>query len=91
MRSAVGPVPEIDTTVASQSGYTKVLASGGSFQAICGQLIGVVQDRPVQSPPFVSEANLLWKAFRYPTDIDFRSNQTEYFPLHSLSLPECWQ
>ena len=53
MRSAVGPVPEIDTTVASQSGYTKVLASGGSFQAICGQLIGVVQDRPVQSPPFI--------------------------------------
>ena len=53
MRSAVGPVPEIDTTVASQSSDTKVLASGGSFQDAGGELIGVVQDRPVHSPPFI--------------------------------------
>ena len=53
MRSAVGPVPEFDTIVASQSSYTKAFASGGSFQDVCGELIGVDQDHPVQSPPFI--------------------------------------
>ena len=47
-------VPEIDTTVASQSSYMKVFASGGSLQDMYGELIGVVQDRPVQSPSFIS-------------------------------------
>ena len=51
LRSAVAPVPEIDTTVASQSSYTKVFASGGTFQDVCGKLIGVGQNRPVQIPP----------------------------------------
>ena len=32
------PVPEIDTTVACQSSYTKVFASGGSFQDESGEL-----------------------------------------------------
>ena len=41
LRSAVGPVPETDTTVASQSSYMKVFASSGSFQDVCGELIGV--------------------------------------------------
>ena len=45
----------------SQSSRTKVFASC-SFQDMCGELIGVVQDRPVQSPPFV--CNRLWGAFR---------------------------
>ena len=71
MRSVVRPVPETDTTVASQSS-PKVLASGGSFKGVYGELIGVVQDRPVQRSTFIS--NLLWEAFSYPTDIDFRSN-----------------
>ena len=51
LRPAVVPVPEIDTTVACQSSYTKVFASGGSFQDVCGELIGVDQDRSVQRPP----------------------------------------
>ena len=90
MRSAVGPVPEIDTTVASQSSDTKVLASGGSFQDACGKLIGVVRDRPIQSPPFLS--NLLWGAFRYTIDIDFRSNPSLYLStLRRVSMPDCLQ
>ena len=36
--SAVGPIPETDTTVACQSSNTKVFASGGSFQDVCGEL-----------------------------------------------------
>ena len=40
MQSAIRPVLEIDTTVASQSSYMKVLASGGSFQGVFGKLIG---------------------------------------------------
>ena len=58
-RSAVGPVPETDAIVAGQSRYTKVLASGSSFQDVSGELIGVVQDRPFQSPPFISKTNFL--------------------------------
>ena len=61
LRSAVAPVPEIDTTVASQSSYTRVFASGGSFQDVCGELIGVGENRPVQRPPL---SYLLWGAFR---------------------------
>ena len=60
MRSAIGPVREADTTDASQSSYRKGLASGGSFQDECGVLIGVGQDRPVQSSTFIS--NLVWGA-----------------------------
>ena len=32
-----GPVPDTDTTVGCQSSYTKVFASGGSFQNVCGE------------------------------------------------------
>ena len=49
----------------------------------------MVQNRPVQSRPFIS--NLSWGAFRYPTDIDFRSNHTPKFTLQRLSLPDFWQ
>ena len=55
-------VPEIDTTVASQSSYMKVFTSNVSFQDVCGELIGMVQVYPVQRPPFTS--NLLRGAFR---------------------------
>ena len=55
----------------------RYFASGGSYQEVCGELNSVVQDRPVQSPPFIS--SLLLGAFRYPTDGDFRSNPTSYF------------
>ena len=41
LRSAVEPVPETDIAVASQSSYTKVLASG-SFHDVFGELIEVV-------------------------------------------------
>ena len=61
LRSAIRPNLENDTTVASQSSYTKVLASGGGVQDVCGELIGVVQHRPVQSPPMILKADLLWK------------------------------
>ena len=81
MRSAIGPVPEIDTNIASQTSYTKVFASGGSFLDVCGELIGVDQ-----SPPFISNANLLWKAFRYPTDIDFLSNHVPYFTFQAFVI-----
>ena len=47
----VVPVPEIDTIVACQSSYTKVFARGGSFQDVCGELVGVGQIRPVQRRP----------------------------------------
>ena len=50
LRSAVTPIPNTDTTVACQSSYTKVFASGGSFQDVCGKLIGVGQNRPVKRP-----------------------------------------
>ena len=60
MRSVVDTVPEIDTTVGSQSNYTKALAGGGSFQDVCGELTRVVQDRLVHSPPFIF--NFLWGA-----------------------------
>ena len=50
LRSAFVPVPVTDTTVACQSSYTKVFASGGS-QDVRGELTGVGQTRPVQRPP----------------------------------------
>ena len=51
MQSAVGPVPETDTTVASQSRYAQVFASGSSFQdAYRGELIGVGQNRSFRRP-----------------------------------------
>ena len=31
---SIGPVPETDNIVASQSSYTKVFARGGSFQDV---------------------------------------------------------
>ena len=52
-----------------------VLASG-SFQDVGGELIGVVQDRPVQSPLFIARANLLWKAFVVGSEYIARSNAT---------------
>ena len=91
LQSGVRPVPETDSTVASRSSYTKVLASGCSFQDVCGELIEVVHDRPVHSLPFISKTKLLSIAFHYPTDIDFRSNHGQYFDLMSQSLPGCWQ
>ena len=41
LRSAFVPVPEIDTTVTGQSSHTTAFASGGSFQVVYGELIGV--------------------------------------------------
>ena len=65
-------------------------ARGGSVQEVCGVLIGMVQDRPAQSPLFI--ANLLWGAFRYPQR--HWLSQKSYQVLHTLrrlSLPDCWQ
>ena len=46
------------------------LASGGSFQDVCGELIGVVQTEPPVYLEF-SVGNVI-----YPTDIDFQNNPT---------------
>ena len=46
----------------------------------------MVHGRPVQSPMFLS--NLLWGAFRYPTDIDSRSSTTLYLP-HTSPYGAC--
>ena len=48
MRTVVVPVPEVDTAVECQSSYTKVLASGGDFQDVYGELIGMGQNRPLR-------------------------------------------
>ena len=71
--SAVRPVNEIDTTVASLSTYscTTVLASGGSLQDVCGELIRVVQDRHVQSPLFFSRATTCGKHLTTPQTLIF--------------------
>ena len=58
MYSVIRSVPEIDTIVASQYSYMNVIVSGGSFQDVCGELIGVVQDHPVQSPLFIPNHRL---------------------------------
>ena len=81
---AIGPVAKIDATVASQSSYTRVFASSCRFQDVCGEVIELVQDRP----PFIS--NLLWGAFRYPTDIDFHSDSTTAFVSESLLAVNTW-
>ena len=41
LQSAVGLVSETETTVANQSSYMEFFASGGSFQDVCGKLIGM--------------------------------------------------
>ena len=51
----------------------RYFAGGGSFQDVCGELIGVVQDRPLRSI-----SSLLWGAFRCLIDINYRSNSTPY-------------
>ena len=89
-RSVVGAVPKVDTSLASPFSSTKLLAESGGFQDVRGELIEVFQDRPAQSPPFISKASLLWKAFGYPTYIDYRSNHIPYFASGRLSLPDCW-
>ena len=53
------------------------------FEDVWGELIEVVQVRPLHSPPFIS--NLLWVAYRYPTDNDFRRNLTSYLTLRRMS------
>ena len=64
MRSAVVPVPEIDTAVAHQSSYMKVFANGGSLQDVYSKLIGVGENRPVQRPP--SSLTFFGEHFGYP-------------------------
>ena len=66
-------------------GTQRYFASAGSFQ-VCGELVGMVQGRLPQSPPFIS--NVLWGAFRRPAVIDFRSNPTPHFTQQHWSLPD---
>ena len=47
----------------------------------------MVQDRPVQSSPFISKANFLRTAFRYPTYIDFRCNHTPQTLIFAVIIP----
>ena len=62
LQLAIGMVPEIDTTVVSQSSYMKVFTSGGSFQYICVVSWSGWFRTTLFRPPFIS--NLLWGAFR---------------------------
>ena len=48
------------TPLLDVSSDTKVFASGGSFQDVCGELIGVGQNRPFRD---LLNSNLLWRAF----------------------------
>ena len=97
LRSTVVPVPETDATVASQSSYSKVFASGGSYQDVCGELVGVVQDRPAQSPPLIltpSPYFALWRSFRLIVGSEYiaRSNATssnETLTLFSVNFAFC--
>ena len=88
MRSSVGPVPETDTTVASQSSYTKVLSRGGSCQDVCGELIGVGQNRPVQRPPL----SVTFCGDRYATtqSLTFIVTLPRIVNLLCSSLPDSW-
>ena len=71
MRSAVKPVPEIDTIVASQSSDSKVIASGGIVQDVCGVLNRVVQDPTLQSPLFIAVVTFYEKHFVAPQTLIF--------------------
>ena len=50
LQCAIGLVFDIDTTVACQSSYMKVFASGGNFQDVCGELIGGGSGPPCLEP-----------------------------------------
>ena len=58
----------------------RYFASEGNFQYVYGELVGMVKNRLVQSPP----SNLLRGALRYPTYIDICSNPTPYFTRQCL-------
>ena len=75
----IGPVPKINTTVASSS-YTKCTSPLVAVSKTCGKLIRVAQDCPVQSPPFIS--NLLWQHFAVPHTLTFTVFVTAYSALH---------
>ena len=82
LRLAVGPIPWIDTTVPLLQVLVtrRYFASEGNFQYVYGELVGMVKNRLVQSPP----SNLLRGALRYPTYIDICSNPTPYFTRQCL-------
>ena len=89
LRSAVGPVPETDTNVASQFSYTKVFPSGGSFQDVWGEWIWVGQNRSVQRPPL--SLTLCGQCFAFPQTSTFAVILHCPVTLRSSSLPDCWQ
>ena len=61
--------------IACQSSYTKVFASGGSFQDVCGEFIGVGQNRSFQRSPFLS--TLLWGSVSDVLDYPRNENRRE--------------
>ena len=61
--AAVGPVPYLELTPLFHVLVTvRHFSSSGTFQEVWVELIEMVQDRPVQSLPSIS--NLLWGVFR---------------------------
>ena len=69
----------------------RYFASNASFRDVCGELIGMVQDRPVQSPLFIS--NLLLGAFRIFMIIQSRENHQKVQcsrRLTASSWPKVW-
>ena len=88
MRSAVGPVSETDTTDASQSSYAKIFASGGSFQDVCDELIGVGQNRPVQRPSLF--LTFCGERFAISQTMTFAVILPRTVTLRQSLLPDCW-
>ena len=86
---SVVPVPEIDTTVACRSSYSKVFTSGDSFQDLCCELIGVGQNCPVQKPPL--SLTFCGKWFATPQTLTFAVTLPCTITFRCSSLPDCWQ
>ena len=79
---------QTDTTVSSQSSYTKVFASGGSFQDECDELIGVGQNRSLQRPLSLAVCG---ERFATPQTLTFAVILPRTVTLRRSSLPDCWQ
>ena len=85
----VTAVPETDTAIASQSSLTKVIASSDNFKDVCGELIGMGQNRPVQRPPL--SLTFCGEHFSTPQTLAVTVILPHTVTLQCLSLPYCWQ
>ena len=69
--------------------YTKVFASGGSFQDVCGELIGMGENRPVQRPPL--SLTFCGERFATPQTLTFAVILPRIVTSRRSSLLDCWQ